>query len=159
MSGGVFGTSGGALLFSLLLGLIAYILIVMARAVVCLRAARRIDQMDGMTGQEFEAAIAALLKRRGYKKVTQTPETRDSGIDVIGVLEGETVGFQCKRYAKNVGNHAVMEAYAGIQKYELDRAVVVTNAYFTSAAADLAERTEVELWDRDVLIELIKRKR
>ena len=149
------GAAAAGWIFSVFLGIFVYIVFVIARASARRRVVRRIEQLDEMSGQEFEAAVASLLKKAGYRKIEQTQETRDAGIDVIGVLDGEVVGFQCKRYAKNVGNHAVMEAYAGIQNYELDRAVIVTNAYFTKAAEDLAEKTGVELWDRDVLMEML----
>ena len=150
------GSAAAGWQLALLYGAAVYVIMMITRISAKRTAARSIGQIDEMTGQEFEEAFAGLLKRHGYTKIRMTPETGDSGIDVIALCGKETVGFQCKRYAKNVGNHAVMEAFAGIRAYELDRAVVVTNAYFTKAAVELAEQTGVGLWDRDTLVELLR---
>lgn len=41
----------------------------------------------------------------GYQKVKTTPKAGDYGVDLIVISpEGKKVGFQCKRYKKNVGS-------------------------------------------------------
>ena len=44
-----------------------------------------------------------------------------------------------------------MEAFAGSKYYKCNKALVVTNNYFTKGAIELAEANGVILWDRDEL--------
>lgn len=62
-----------------------------------------------------------------------------------------------KRWTKNVGDKAVQEAVAAKPMYRCDRAMVVTNRYFTGQAKRLAQANDVALWDRDDLVrELVR---
>ena len=100
-----------------------------------------------MTGQQFEEYCAGFLKKRGFKKVRITKASGDQGVDILAKRRGRTYAIQCKLYRKPVGNSAVQEAYAGMQYYGCDRALVMTNSTFTKGARELAESTGVELWE------------
>lgn len=115
-----------------------------------------IDEIDAMDGIDFEEYTAELLRRMGYKNVRVTQASGDFGVDVTAKLNDEIWVFQCKRYTGNLGVKAVQEVFAGAAKYHADKAVVVTNSYFTAAAEELAEDTNVMLWDRDHLCRVIK---
>ena len=121
-----------------------------------LNTVHSINGFDNMDGCEFEKAIAQLLKGEGYSNIKLTPQTGDDGLDIIAYKNGIKVGFQCKCYSSNVGNSAVQQAYAGKTMYGCDRAIVVTNAYFTKSAIETAQRLNVELWDRNRLSSLSK---
>ncbi|MEO0485948.1 MAG: restriction endonuclease [Pseudomonadota bacterium] len=96
------------------------------------------------TGTEFEHATAEALTRAGWDaQVTQG--SGDQGIDVIAKRGALTVGLQCKRQSRPVGNKAVQEAAAGRAHYGLRHAAVVSNARFTPAATALATSTDVLL--------------
>lgn len=114
---------------------------------------RFFDRMDGL---EFEDYCARLLKRNGYKKVEVTGASGDQGIDIIAYRHRKSYGIQCKNYKGKVNNKAVQEAYAGRTYYGLDYGVVLTNNYFTKSARELAEETDIQLWDRDTLMEMRK---
>jgi restriction system protein len=108
--------------------------------------------MDDMEGHDFEYFCAELLKANGFRCVEVTQGSGDFGIDIIAVdMNGLKYGIQCKRYESNVGWHAVEEARAGAEYYGCDRAVVMTNNYFTRQAIEGAQKINVELWNRDVL--------
>jgi Predicted endonuclease distantly related to archaeal Holliday junction resolvase and Mrr-like restriction enzymes len=113
--------------------------------------------IDTMNGIEFERYIAFLLKKNGYTNIKVTPPAGDQGIDVIATKDQQTYGFQCKRWKSNVGNKAVQEVHAGIGYYSLDKAVVLTNSYFTQPAQELAKKIDVELWDRKTLAKLLEK--
>lgn len=100
-----------------------------------------------MDGFEFEHRCAALLKTKGYHRVSVTKQSGDQGIDVIAHKAGRKYGIQCKYYSSPVGNKAIQEAYSGARFYDCDRAMVMTNNTFTKAARELADKLEVELWD------------
>lgn len=113
-----------------------------------------INDVDLMTGSEFEEFVGMLFKKMGYaSKVTQ--KSGDQGIDVIATRNGTKIGIQAKCYSNSVGNSAVQEAIAGKNFYKCDKALVVTNNYFTSAAIELAQTSDVILWNRDLLKEKI----
>lgn len=113
----------------------------------------RIDELSGI---EFEACVAELVKRNGYNNVQTTKATGDFGIDVLCNKGGMKYGIQCKRYAKRVGVKAVQEAIAGKQYYRLDSVIVATNTYFTPNAMDMARRSGVILWNRDDIVRMLK---
>lgn len=112
--------------------------------------------IDGLDGLSFEKYTADMLVRLGYKKVKLTPASGDFGVDITAELNGEKWAFQCKRYTGNLGVKPVQEVFAGAVKYRAKKAVVVTNSYFTNAALELADDTDVILWDRDYLKKVIK---
>lgn len=111
-----------------------------------------IDDIDLMTGREFEEFITNLFIKMGCSAHT-TKESGDQGIDVIAEKNGIKYGVQCKCYANTVGNSAIQEVVAGKQFYKLDKLIVVTNNYFTKSAQNLASANDVILWDRTILKE------
>lgn len=114
-----------------------------------------IDDIDLMTGAEFEEFIALLFKKMGYSSQV-TKQSGDQGIDVIAIKNNTRIGIQAKCYSNTVGNAAIQEAVAGKSFYNCDKTVVVTNNYFTTAAIELAQANNVILWNRDLLKEKIK---
>ena len=100
-----------------------------------------------MTGREFEEHCAGYLRRRGFKKIEMTKASGDQGVDILARRKGKTYAIQCKYYKKPVGNKAVQEAYAGMQYYDCDKGMVMTNSTFTKGAIELAGRTGVALWE------------
>ena len=54
---------------------------------------------------------------------------------------------------------AIQEAVASINYYSCNKAMVISNSYFTKNARELASSNSVELWDRDKLIELLSKAR
>lgn len=115
-----------------------------------------LSSIDSMSGIEFEEYIAYLLEKLDYRNPKLTPAQSDQGIDIITNKDSVKIGIQCKRWKKKVGNKAVQEVYSGIGFYSLDQAIVVTNSYFTDSAKQLAKKLNVELWDRNKLVSLIR---
>jgi restriction system protein len=115
-----------------------------------------LKDIDLMTGEKFEHYFANLLRKSNYKKVKVTQYQGDQGIDVLAQKENRKIGYQCKRYKKNVGNKAVQEAHAGKSYYNLAEVYVVTNRYFTKSAKELAHKTGVQLIDRDGLYKMVR---
>lgn len=116
-----------------------------------------LKDIDQMTGEKFEHYFANVLRKSNYKKVRVTKYQGDQGIDVLAYSENRKIGYQCKRYKKNVGNKAVQEAHAGKSYYDLADVYVVTNSYFTKSAKELAHKTGVYLIDRDELHKIIRK--
>ena len=113
------------------------------------------SEIDFMDGHDFEYYCASILKKNGFQSVQVTPGSGDQGVDIVATFDGCRYAIQCKRYSKDLGNTPVQEVNSGRSFYHCDRAVVMTNRYFTKGAIDLAAATDVELWDRDRLFEMI----
>ncbi|MEO1337307.1 MAG: restriction endonuclease, partial [Myxococcota bacterium] len=93
-----------------------------------------LDELDQLTGHEFEAWVADTLEDFGLK-ISMTPASGDFGVDVIAEYEGRRIGIQAKkRVGKNIGNAAVQQVNAGADYYRCRYAAVVTQSYFTKAA-------------------------
>ncbi len=110
-----------------------------------------LEEVDYMDGPQFERWFADLLKMLGYTGVYVTPGSGDQGIDVIAVKNGVKYGFQCKCYARDVGNTPIQEAVAGMRVYGCAIAAAVTNRHFTKGAIELAKVNSIMLIDRDSL--------
>ncbi len=113
-----------------------------------------INDVDLMNGVEFEKFIAELFSKMGYESEI-TKASGDQGIDVIASKNGSSIGIQAKCYSSSVGNGAIQEAVAGKNHYRLDKAIVVTNNFFTEPAQQLAQSNSIILWDRHILKEKI----
>lgn len=114
-----------------------------------------VSAIDGMEGHEFEYFCADLLRKVGFSEVTVTPGSGDQGVDVLAVKDGIKYAVQCKNYASALSNTPVQEVSAGKQFYGCHVGVVMTNSTFTPGAIQLAAATNVLLWDRRKLDELI----
>ena len=102
-------------------------------------------------GHQYEYRCADRLKRKGFNKVTVTRGSGDQGIDILAYKDGKKYGIQCKYYTSPVSNKAVQEAFAGAKYYGCDVAAVMTNSTFTKSAKELAEKTNVLLWENNTL--------
>ncbi|KRF31673.1 restriction endonuclease [Paenibacillus sp. Soil787] len=112
----------------------------------------QINDLDQMTGIEFETFLKDFFERMGYK-VKLTKASGDNGVDLFIFRSSSIIAVQCKRYSVNVGVTAVQEVFAGKGFYNCDLAWVVTNSYFTNPAKKLAEKLGVVLWDRNELVD------
>ena len=114
-----------------------------------------IDDIDLMSGVEFENFLYKYFKKLGYS-CEITKASGDQGVDLIAIKGESRIAIQAKCYSGSVGNHAVMEAIAGMKYYKANQCMVITNSYFTKTAKDLAHVNNVVLWDRKILIEKLK---
>lgn len=105
--------------------------------------------IDEMSGLEFERYVASLLKHNGYQNVRLT-EKYDYGIDIIAERDGITWGIQVKRCSGLVKANAVRQVVTALRMYGCDRAMVITNGYFSRVAGELAESNQCELIDRSI---------
>ena len=113
-----------------------------------------IQQVDLMSGKDFEFFIASILENLGYS-VNVTKQTRDFGADIIIEKNLKRIVVQTKRYSKKVSLSAIQEAYSSMIKYKATQSWVVTNNFFTQSAIELANTNNVVLIDRYKLIDLI----
>lgn len=107
-----------------------------------------IDQIDIMSGKTFEKYLEALFEKLGFR-VERTRYIGDYGADLVTRdKNGVKTVIQAKRHKGKVGIKAVQEAVAAKGHYGCEKAMVVTNSYFTAQANRLASSNDVVLWDR-----------
>lgn len=114
------------------------------------------ENLDKMSGVEFEKYVQYLLCQNGFHHVEMTPASNDYGIDILAMKGNVLYAFQCKKYSTRVGVEAVRQAATGCTYYDHDIPVVITNSTFSSQAKRLADTLDVELWDIEQLQKLIK---
>ena len=112
---------------------------------------RHIDTLEGL---EFENYSAQLLQKLGYSAEV-TKASQDNGGDILATKDGIKYVIQCKNYSSTVGNKAIQEVYAAKGIYKCDKAIVLTNNFFTKQAQDEAEILDIMLWDRESLFTLL----
>ena len=111
-----------------------------------------IQEVDGMTGKEFESFLYFHFRNLGYS-VTLTQDSQDYGADLILYKDGSRTVVQAKRSKNPVGIKAVQEVAGAVRHYKGNKGRVITNNRFTENAYNLAKSNDVELWDRKKLIE------
>ena len=76
----------------------------------------------------------------------------DQGADLVIEQYGKRTMVQTKRRKGNIGNSAIQEVFAAKRYYDTTNALVVTVSDFTKPVRELAEKLEIELWDRKKLL-------
>ena len=146
---------GGAIL----LGIILIILRVSTKARCYAAIQRMLDgnntvisfDFDNLSGTEFEKACVKVLSANGFSNIHLTKGSGDYGVDILCDRAGDRYAIQCKRYNSTVGIQAVQQVESGCHYYNCNKAVVMTNGYFTEAAIKLASKNGIILWNRDFL--------
>jgi HJR/Mrr/RecB family endonuclease len=100
--------------------------------------------VDTLSPVAFESFCAGVLIENGWSATT-TKGSGDQGIDIIATQNGKKAVFQCKKFSSPVGNKAVQEIIAGKSYESADYAFVVSNAEYTQAATELANKSGVIL--------------
>jgi restriction endonuclease Mrr len=113
-----------------------------------------IYDIDKMSGRAFEKLLSNLFTRLSYS-VELTKASGDQGADLIIKKGAKKIAVQAKRYSSNVGNSAIQEVVASKMYYKCNAAMVISNSFFTPSAVELAHSNNVELIDRDKLVEYI----
>jgi hypothetical protein len=109
------------------------------------------DQLDHLTGPEFEQRLAILFRHQGYC-VELTKGSGDQGADLLLSNGNIRIAVQAKRYTARVGNGAIQELLGGMLFYNCSQGIVVTTSDFTRSAKELAAKANgVEIWGRSAL--------
>jgi restriction system protein len=115
-----------------------------------------IFDIDRMAGEQFEEYMLAYFKSQGYSGYL-TRATGDYGADLVIEKQGLKIVVQAKRWKDTVGISAIQQVIGAIKHYNADKAMVITNSYFTKNAIELSNSNSVELWDRNYIIANMKK--
>lgn len=111
--------------------------------------------IDNMGGEKFENFLKIYFQGQ-YSRVIGTPKTADYGADLLLTnRNGEMIVVQAKRHFSKITITTVYEVLGGMVYHGTQKGIIVTNNTFTKNAITLAKKGNVELWDRNSLIERI----
>lgn len=107
---------------------------------------------------QFEEFIAKLFIKMGYTAV-KTKSTGDFGADVIATKDDQTILIEVKRYKEgnNVTPKEVQRALGAMWKHKANKAVFITTSDFTVRAQELENEAPIELWNKRILHELVRK--
>lgn len=103
-------------------------------------------------GIEFEIFLSTLLNKLGYKSYI-TQKSNDFGADIIAEKDNIKYAIQCKFYSSSIGVSAIQEVLGGKEYYNCNIGIVATNSCFTKQAIELANKSNVILWDGNYILE------
>ena len=113
-----------------------------------------ISQVDELEGRAFERFLKVVFEQKGYK-ADLTP-FYDWGADLVLEKNGKKTVVQAKRWKCRVAQNAVQEVVAAKAKYNAQNAMVVTNNFYYGQAQELGRLNQVEMWNRNTLIEHLR---
>lgn len=118
-------------------------------------SAIHVSNIDSMTGVEFEKYLKKLLITLNFDSVILTKASGDFGVDLIAKKGNLKIAIQAKRQLNKVSRHAISDAVAGMQHYNCNKSMVITNNYFTRDAIKFSSTTNCQLINRDNLANMI----
>jgi len=132
---------------------VSILLLKMSWEVLRRRHFAQLQNIDTMSGLDFEQYVVMLLRASGFRNVSLT-EKYDFGVDIIAEKDGIRWGIQAKRYSGLVKADAVRQVVTGLKLYDCKRAMVITNSTYNSVARRLAHANDCVLVDRSGLKKL-----
>jgi restriction endonuclease/uncharacterized protein DUF4124 len=106
--------------------------------------------IDSIDEAEFERYVRELLAHRGFK-VVKTGDSINLGVDFIAQKNNLRYAIQIVQKTGSVSRVAVSDADREKHHYGCERAMVITNGYFTQDAMELSLSKGCDLVDRDTL--------
>lgn len=101
-----------------------------------------------LSGKEFEAVTAKLLKSRGLT-IGECSSGPDGGIDMVARSSDPIAGglfiVQCKRQQAKVGAPVVRDLLGVVSSRKANKGILITTSDFTSAARAFAHGNPIEL--------------
>ena len=119
---------------------------------------KTLDDIQLLTGRQFELLVADLMKHQGYSDVQVVGRSRDLCVDIKAIgCKGEQVAVQCKRYTatKKIVSRDMQAFYGMVQHHGVQRGMYVTTSSYTKDARELAEIHSIELIDGVGLTKII----
>jgi HJR/Mrr/RecB family endonuclease len=113
----------------------------------------------------FEALVAAIWQKKGFRTVYRTPR-QDEGVDVVAFTGNSGDLIQCKSSATEdaaLDSQGVKDVVSGEAEYRLRHPGVnfskwvATNQYFNETATSRAHKNRVTIVDRKDIESLLRR--
>jgi Restriction endonuclease/DnaJ domain len=112
---------------------------------------RSLEDLQRLTGTDFERLIGSLFMRDGYK-VSRSGQSGDEGIDMVLEMGGSKDVVQFKRWKGDIGPPVILEFYRSMMQAEARRGFVIATASFTHSAKELVDGKPITLIDGHYLL-------
>lgn len=113
-----------------------------------------IDELYALSPAEFEAYVARLFRRKGYR-VELRGGSGDHGVDLMVTNRQRRKAIvQCKRYRNQIGPDIVRELYGTLMHEKAAHAFLVTTASISQSAQEWAKGKPMTLIDGTELVHL-----
>ena len=112
-----------------------------------------VENISDIGKVEFESYIKELYAYIGYE--VEVLSENDRGADLILSHRNRKVAVQLRQSVDHISAHAIDEIMEAKTYYDCDRAMVVTNAYYTERTVECAAELNVELVNGRELVEMI----
>lgn len=112
---------------------------------------RQKDYWNGMSGHQFENAVANLFRNVGFI-ATVSKSGGDGGVDIVLEKGARRIAVQCKRYKNSVGPHVIRDLWGTMNHLNFNEGCIVTTTGFTKGVTDFAQSRDIFLIDlNDIL--------
>jgi restriction system protein len=101
------------------------------------RRLRTLEQLQRLTGREFEELIESLFAKDGYT-VRRCGGSGDEGIDLILQIGQTKDAVQCKRWKADIGSPVVRDFYGALMHAGARHGFIITTASFSQSARSFA---------------------
>jgi restriction system protein len=116
----------------------------------------KLGSINAMSWQDFEALVAEVYRRRGYKVVSRGGGSADGGVDIELRAKGKTIVVQCKRWRTQVvGVDRVRELFGAMAAEHASAAIMVSSGRYTPDAIEFARGKPMELVDGGELVTML----
>lgn len=112
-------------------------------------------ELDLMDEEVFERYLAMLFTRMGFQ--VRRINYADNVSTLVATGHGVSYVIQARRNRRKVGIRAIEDAIATRKHLKCERAIVVTNHFFSSQARQMAKANQVITMDRHDLIKELTR--
>jgi len=111
------------------------------------------EEIDNLTGKEFETYLFYFFKAHGYIVKTTLPG-QDNGLDLtvkVKFTDGaeKVIGLQAKRWSTKVGVDQIRAMLDTKDYYALDYLWIITTSGLTQAAITMAQNNGIAVKDRN----------
>jgi HJR/Mrr/RecB family endonuclease len=117
-----------------------------------------LDNIDTMTHFEFENYVKEIFKQKGYNSRLTDKYPSEYGADVIAIKDNEIIAIQCKHSSKQniFGREAIHQLHTEAKSfYKATKLIAITNSFFNSNAMNLAKIHNIEIRNRDNILDII----
>jgi HJR/Mrr/RecB family endonuclease len=128
------------------------------RKKIRMRAIREFNEIMNLSPREFEEFIEDMFRRKWFNTVIGK-WTKDWWVDVTATLGDKKFIIQCKHYSENnkIWSPVIQQLnWVIVEWTESPWRIFVTTSSFTSDAVSEAEKSGMELWDKNYLIDYLK---
>ncbi|WP_282122159.1 SNF2-related protein [Algibacter mikhailovii] len=121
-----------------------------------------IDDIDNLQPDVFVAAIAVLIEKVLGGEVLLTKNSQDNGVDVLVLKAEQNLLIGVKQSSSILGVSSCQEIQYKLPEYSkaydvIIRAQVITNNFYSSSTLEFAKENNIELFDRNNIINWINK--